>query len=208
MQTRFDIERAVLESALPAGCRHVAHVLCIRIDAKSNMILSIYQPSISDLTRDTGLSRRSITRHLNRLEADGWIIRKRPTRHDALTKHKRTHYVIHIPPEARDTETPARDIVPEARDTEPKARVTVTRRSSGSSRSSGLVLSAIIEAIALRDSVTVGEEWAERVREQIIGARGIGKPEAYVRRVIMAAPPGTYCPQSTPPRFTKDGGFT
>ena len=207
MPTRFDIERAVLASDLPSISRHLIHVLCIRIDAETNTILAAYQPSLSDLARDIRRDRRTVMRYLNVAEQGGWIIRTRPTPDQARRLHRRTAYRIRIPdgyPQARDGMPPglgtsshrARDGMPPGLGAgSPEARGTAPRRSS---RSSGSSIDAIIKAICEKTGVTVTPEWAERVREQILGARDIAHPEAYLRRAIDAAPPETYIPHDTP----------
>jgi hypothetical protein len=77
-----------------------------------------------------------------------------------------------------------------------------------SSLSSGADLDVITKAIHERSGITITPEWAERVREQIIGARDIRRPEAYLRRVILGAPANTYVPADQPPRFSREKGFT
>jgi hypothetical protein len=213
--TRFEIERAVLLSDLAPGCRHLAHVLCIRIDAAAGVILPAYQPSLSDLARDSGRDRRTIMRYLNVLEREGWVKRRRPPAALARKEHRRTHYAIGIP-QARDSMPPelgalspaARDSMPPELGTLPsEARDTVPHRSSGHHISSDADLLAIIEAIKERDGATVDRDWAQRVFDQITGARDIRRPGAYARRVIAGAPPGTYRPQASPPKYTREKGF-
>ena len=213
----------MLQSDLPPSCRHLMHVLCIRIDAKASVILSRHQPSLTDLARDTGRNRRTIIRHLAVLDRRGWIIRARPKIADARTKHARTHYTLLIP--ARDTTSP-RGLITASSELaavgplpggskpsglvtqEPEARGTTPRRSSGSSQSSGPEIEAVIEAIREKAGITVSAEWAARVAEQVLGARdNIRDPARYARRVILAAPPSTYVPTPTPPKFSKEKGF-
>jgi len=57
----------------------------------------------------------------------------------------------------------------------------------------------IIKAIWEKAAVTVTADWAARVREQILGARDIRNPGAYLRRTITTAPRDTYVPAPTPP---------
>jgi hypothetical protein len=209
--TRFDVERAVLASSLPAICRHLVHVLCVKVDAQAGIILSIYQPSLRDLARETGWSRRTIIRKLAVLEKQGWIIRDRPPPELARREHRRTRYTILIPnPQARDSTAPglapgspvARDGTPPGLvPAEPEARDSTAPGSSVSSRSSEPELVVIIETIQKRDGVTVDQAWARRVLEQITGGREIRHPAGYVRRVILAAPPGTYSPTPQPPAY-------
>lgn len=218
MATRFEIERAVLVSDLPAGCRHLCHVLCIRIDAQAGAILAAYQPSLNDLARDTGRDRRTIMRYLVVLERRGWVLRKRPAPELARRQHLKTQYTIRIPdfPQARDNAPPglgtARQGASDTRPPElgtgsPQARGTVPHRSSESSMSSGADLETIIKTICEKTGTTVTAEWAARVREQILGARDIRRSQTYLRKVIMGAPPDTYLPTPAPPKFTKDQGF-
>lgn len=209
MATRFDIERAVLASRLPPICRHLVHVLCVKIDAQTGTILSIYQPSLTDLARETGWSRRTVIRKLALLEKQGWIIRDRPPRELARAKHLRTRYTLLIPgPQPSDSMLPGLGPggpLPGARPPsglvppQPEARATAAPRSSGSSSSSEL--DDVIAAIAERDSVTVDYDWARRVLEQITGARQIKHPGRYARRVILGAAPGTYSPTPQPPQW-------
>lgn len=206
----------MLTSDLRPGCRHLVHVLCVRIDAKAGVILPAYAPSLTDLARDTGRNRRTIMRYLNTLERSGWVTRTRPPVNLARQQKRRTAYRIQIPPDypqARDSTSQTRPGasggMPQRLGAGPKeARGGMPHRSSGSSTSSGAEIEAIIKAIYERAGITVTPEWAGRVLEQILGARdNIRRPEQYLRRVITAAPPGTYVPTQTPPRFTRDKGF-
>jgi hypothetical protein len=209
--TRFDIERAVLASDLPPGCRHLCHVLCVRIDAQAGRILAAYQPSLTELARDTGRDRRTIMRYLTFLERRGWVTRARPKAELARRLHQRTQYAMRIPdyPQARDTMPPglgterreASDAMPPGLGTgSPEAGGTMPHRSSGSSGSSDADLEVIIKTIWGKAGITVTHEWAERVREQILGARDIRNSAAYLKRAIETAPKETYTPTATPPR--------
>ena len=211
MATRFDIERAVLASDLPPGCRHLCHVLCVRIDAQAGRILAAYQPSLTELARDTGRDRRTIMRYLTFLERRGWVIRARPRAELARRLHQRTQYAMRIPdyPQARDTTppelgTPRREasgsMPPGLGTGSPEAGGTMPHKSSGSSGSSGADLDVIIKTIWGKAGITVTHEWAERVREQILGARDIRNSAAYLRRAIETAPKETYVPTAIPPR--------
>lgn len=211
MATRFDIERAVLASDLVPGCRHLMHVLCVRVDAQANAILAAYQPSLTELARDTGRDRRTIMRYLTVLERRGWVIRARPAAELARRLHHRTQYAMRIPdyPQARDGTppglgTPRREAggstPPGLGTPSPEAGGTAPRRSSGSSGSSGADLDVIIKTICEKTGVTVSEAWAARVRDQILGARDIRNPGAYLRRAIESAPADTYIPVTVPSR--------
>lgn len=176
------------------------------------MILTAYQPSLTELARDTGRDRRSIMRYLAVLERRGWVVRARPPAELARRLHQRTQYAMQIPdsPQARDTSPSglgtgrprASGTMPPGLGTaSPQARGTAPHRSSVSSGSSAAEVDAVIKAIWEKTGQTVTAEWAERVRAQVLGARdNVRHPEAYLRRVIGDAPPDTYLPHDLPPR--------
>lgn len=221
MTSRFDVERAVLRSGLPPGWRHLMHVLCTKVDQDAGVILPDFQPSLTRLARDTGMHRRTVMRHLKGLEGLGWVTRRRPALQAQRAQHARTSYALHIgtgSPQASDTVPPGLGAAgalglgaggaPELGASRPKARDTTPRNSSMSSRSTEDEIESIIKAIRDRSGASVDREWAQRVRDQVLGARdNIRDPAAYCRRVIMGAPPETYRPTPTPPRFTKARGF-
>jgi DNA-binding transcriptional ArsR family regulator len=201
-----------MRSDLPAGCRHVCHVLCVYIDAKAGVILPMFTPSLTQLARDTGLSRRTIMRHLAVAERKGWVIRKRPPPAKARKEHARTRYTIRIP-DLGTAGLLASDIKsPELGTQDPEARDTMTHDSSRSSWSSDAeVIETIIDAIRQVSGTTVSADWAERVADQVLGARDTTiarNPAAFARSAILKAPPTVYKPTPQPPRFTATGGFT
>lgn len=217
--SRFDVERALLRSELPPGCRHLVHVLCTYVDAEAGVILSKFQPSITQLARDTGRNRRTIIRYLAVLERWEWITRKRPTKADQRKKHARTQYTVRIgkSPQAGDitspglvTESPGASdgMSPELVTPRPEARGAMPHQSSRSSRSSTAEIEAVIEAIKGSTGKTVDERWAARVADQILGARDrVRDPAAVIHATIRRAPRDTYLPTPAPPRFTKARGF-
>lgn len=138
MTSRFDIERALLVSALAPPSRHIMHVICTKMTHGIDMILPQYQPSITDLERATGYGRRTVTRHLNYLERDGWLLRHRPSVEDARIKHKRTSYTPLIPegyPQPGAKAKARAKATPDLGSQRPEPRATVTRNSSLSSTS-------------------------------------------------------------------------
>jgi hypothetical protein len=205
---------------MPAGWRHLCHVLCTYVDLDAGVILPRFQPSLTQLARDSGLHRRTIMRHLNHLEAHGWVTRKRPNPDDARKKQARTQYAIFIgrnpqprdiPPSDLETGDPgARDGVPSDLGTgSPVSGGGEPHQSSTSSRSSrDEEIDVVIDAIRARAGVTVTRQWAGRVAEQILGARDrVRDPAAVLRAQIGRAPRDTYAPTPAPPRFTKAKGF-
>jgi hypothetical protein len=131
--TRWDIEHAVRDSALPADARHVLLDLLTRTQDGGTAIPAEYTPSLTGLARSTGRSRRTVMRALNVLESGGWLSRHRdPER--ARKEGKPTSYRPKLPARARaalgasDGETLGLGTdVPQARDRgRDRARATVT----------------------------------------------------------------------------------
>lgn len=104
MPGRLEYERAIRRSDLPPPSRHLALTIATWADMDTGIIPDQFQPSLSTLAEATGLNRATVQRHLDRLEADGWIVRNRPDLKKAQIEHARTHYLLALPPEARCTE--------------------------------------------------------------------------------------------------------
>lgn len=215
MLTRFDFERAFVGSALSGGAKQVLHVLAMRLDKDVFHIPAPFQPSLNDLARDMTCNRRTVMRRLNRAETAGWVIRKRPSKHDARTKHARTSYFLRLPPDhqqARDntagqlgTQSPQpKDMKPsDLGAATPEARGTAPRKSSESSSSSDL--DVIITGIEKRTGKAIGRAWAVRVRDELLAkASGpVRNTQAYLRRSIESEPdPGRWLPTAQPPPFS------
>lgn len=98
MSTRWDVERALVESDLPAPARLILMMLLRRCDADTAVIPERHSPSLTDLARDTGLDRSTVRRHLDPLEVGGWVVRDRPTTAAARSAGERTQYRLVIPP--------------------------------------------------------------------------------------------------------------
>jgi DNA-binding transcriptional ArsR family regulator len=101
---RLEYERAIRRSDLPPPSRHIALTIATWSDMDTGRIPERYQPSLSTLAEATGLNRATVQRHLDRLEADGWIVRDRPEAKKARMEHARTRYSLALPPGARRTE--------------------------------------------------------------------------------------------------------
>ncbi len=91
--TRFDAERELETSGLPQTARDIAFALCRRMDAGTTMIQPQHSPSLTQLARAVGVSRRTIMRHMHTLEAAGWIARTRPP----VGTHETTAYTVSLP---------------------------------------------------------------------------------------------------------------
>jgi hypothetical protein len=123
---RWELERAVLASDLPAPSRHLMLTLATWADMSTATIPTKFTPSLTVLTNTTGLDRATVRRHLNRLERDGWVVRRRPAPEKARAEHARTTYRLTIPDKqaARGTE-------PLARGTEPPELGAESRKARG-----------------------------------------------------------------------------
>ena len=101
MTTRWDVERALRDSGLPAAARHVALELLTRTGAGTAEVPAEHSPSLTTLARETGMSRRAVMRALNVLESGGWITRLRDLKR-AVTEKQPTRYRLHAPARAGD----------------------------------------------------------------------------------------------------------
>jgi hypothetical protein len=84
---------AIRASKLPPNARHIAHALASVADNGSGRV----QVSLTWLQHATGLSRSSVAKYLNVLEAEGWLLRNRAAPWAAIKLHERTEYVTVIP---------------------------------------------------------------------------------------------------------------
>lgn len=97
MPSRFEYERAIRASDLPSLARLTALTLATWADAKTGVIPDRMMPSLTTLEAATGMSRGAVRKHLDRLEEDGWVERKRPSVAAARSKKARTRYRLLIP---------------------------------------------------------------------------------------------------------------
>lgn len=200
--TRYDVERAVERSGLPAIGRHIILVLCQRMVQGSTVIMPAHSPSLTTLARGTGWNRTTIARHLNVLEQLGWVIRQRPTPYAARARHARTSYTVLIPDDPRASGTPTRPLVARgdmASGTRTRELVAHDRGASGavphkqtSTDKTDLTdqeIDLVIAKLAERTGVTVSREHAAIVRKTIQSRPGAKtNPHAYLIRVLVADP--------------------
>lgn len=97
MATKWEINRAVRASSLPAPSRLIMLTLSDIAEAGTAEIPERRTPSLSVLASETGLSRRSVASHLTLLEQGGWITRTRPDVAAARARGERTCYRLTIP---------------------------------------------------------------------------------------------------------------
>lgn len=100
MTTRWDVERALRGSDLPAAARHVALALLSRTEAGTAGVPAEHSPSLARLARDTGYSRREVAYCLSALESRGWVTRLRDLER-AHAEKRPTRYRLHVPASAR-----------------------------------------------------------------------------------------------------------
>lgn len=89
--------RAIRRSSLTAPERHTLLTLTSLVDPRTGLIPDRFQPSLTDLTRHTGLGRSTIVRALNATEEGGWIKRTVPTKKAAQKNKEKTSYLLVIP---------------------------------------------------------------------------------------------------------------
>jgi hypothetical protein len=95
--TKFEVTKAIRASDLPAPARLVMFVLADVAETGTAEIPEQFTPSLRVLGLETGLGESTVKRHLKELEADGWVIRHRPTVEGARYRSERTRYRLSIP---------------------------------------------------------------------------------------------------------------
>jgi hypothetical protein len=94
---RWDHERAVTASNLPAPSRLLLLVLAIRADATTGIIPAEFSPSHAALAADTGLSKRTVVDHLAAVEKAGWLRVKRAPVAQQRADHTPNQYRLALP---------------------------------------------------------------------------------------------------------------
>lgn len=97
MTTKWEINRAVRASDLPAPSRLIMFVLSDIADAGTAEIPERHTPSLTVLARETGLGRSTVAEHLAALEEGGWLDRLRPDVTAARLRGDRTCYRLLAP---------------------------------------------------------------------------------------------------------------
>lgn len=96
MVSRWDVEKAIFRSNLPAPARLIVLSLLALSDAESAVVPGKFSPSLSRLAEATGLNRATVARQLNALEELGWAKRSRPSIEAARASKERTAYALAI----------------------------------------------------------------------------------------------------------------
>lgn len=200
---RWEFERAVLASDLPAPARLVLLTLCVAANWPGGYVPAEFGPSLSGMADRTGLSRRAVAGHLNDIEhtseRDGWVVRSRPTKANARSKKERTQYQLSIPASARHALAPTRkkgtasapgalasaggalELVQEVHwASAPGAHNQVFSKPSSSSSSSPKPIARIAAAL------TEDEEEARRIYDRVISERKPKAPARYIDALIAS----------------------
>lgn len=94
---RYGAERAIKASDLPAPSRLLLFTLLTHVTNGTLTVPAKYAPTFSALGEESGLARGTLSKHLNQLEDDGWLVRNRPSKARAMHGHQRTGYEITPP---------------------------------------------------------------------------------------------------------------
>lgn len=100
MTTKWEVNRAVRASNLPAPSRLIMLTLSDIAVAGTAEIPPKHTPSLTVLARETGLGRSTVAEHLALLEEGGWIVRTRPDVAAARLRGERTCYRLAVPADA------------------------------------------------------------------------------------------------------------
>lgn len=207
--SKWDVARALKAADLPAPAKLIMWDLLDSADAVTAEIPEQFTPSLTELTRTTGLGRSTVARELNRLEHGGWVTRSRPDPVKARTEFARTGYRLAVPPSPtvgpglEPSPAPGPDLVPERDEPRPTAghipiphhpdpdqSPSDDRKRDGERE----LLEAIIDEVRQVTGTTIPLGWAPRVRDCILETTGgderedIHDPVAYARKAIRAEP--------------------
>lgn len=116
MASKWEVNRAVRGSNLPAPSRLIMLTLSDVADAETGEIPEKFTPSLTVLGVETGLGRSTVARFLKDLEKGGWVVRTRPSSIGALVRGERTQYRLSIP-----EPSPTTGLVPEGDQPSPTA---------------------------------------------------------------------------------------
>jgi DNA-binding transcriptional MocR family regulator len=116
MPTKWEVQAAVLNSELSSTGRLLMHTLLTRANAETAVIAAEHSPSLSELARESGMDKRTVTRTMPTLEVEGWVRRKVPTLKESR-KGARTRYALLVGLGAHNPHPGAGD--PQAGGTEP-----------------------------------------------------------------------------------------
>jgi len=97
MTSRWEFERAVFASELPAPSRLILLTLAAHTDAATCVVPAKFTPSLSTLAERTGLTRKTVMVHLDLLDTAGWVDRLKPDPAAQRSQRARTQYRLTVP---------------------------------------------------------------------------------------------------------------
>jgi hypothetical protein len=100
--------RALMESDLPPMAALLGHVLA----ATANSTTGVVEVSLTQLARRSHMARSSVMKHLNMLQARGFVVRRRPSNWAAIQRHEVTTYTCTIPAGYSTGARPSHDLAP------------------------------------------------------------------------------------------------
>jgi hypothetical protein len=219
LTTRYDVERAIEQSGLPVAARDIVFALCRRMQVGSTLIQPQHSPSLSQLARATGWSRRTIQRYLRLLEEAEFIDRRRPPPHLARTAYMTTHYVIRgvagLGPRGPSLESGGPGLETgrtgslESGGPGLETGRTANQISSDldSDRETDPEIAIVVHEIFKRTGRIISAQFAAKTRDLILARPGIRNRGAYLRRVLATDPdPGRFLPAELPGDYCKRCG--
>lgn len=209
MTTRWDVEDAAKAAEMAAPSLLLLLLLATFCDSKTAMVPAKYSPSLTELVRMSGLARSTVAVHLNHLERGGWLVRRRPTRKDAQTKHARTRYALTVPKLVRPSNGSSPGSEPGLVRPSAKASPGAVHRDKPQPESSRAhartdedeVLQMIIETVREATGKTIDREFAERNARRIREASDRPVRSLAYYQTVIRNDPSAYIPTPEPPRF-------
>lgn len=226
MTTRFDVERAVLASELPSSERLLMLVLLTHASGDPVTIPANYTPSLTALSRESGMDRSTVQRRLRGLETVGWVIRQSPPVAESR-KGARTRYRLAVPVGAHDTYpvgAPGTQLGAQgtqggctchlgvgAQNRKPRCVVHPNHPYPMSSdlipRAGSEEVAAVVKALRDRTGKTIDEDHAALVARQILGAASeirVSKRVYLLGAIRKDDNPARFLPTPGPPRYQRE----
>jgi hypothetical protein len=176
--TRWDHERAVTASSLPAPSRHLLHVLAIRADADTGIIPAEYSPSHTQLAQDTGLSRRTVIDHLAAVERAGWLGVKRAPVAKQRAEHAPNQYRLALPKHAAKLVQQPHPAAPKASAAPaPGGSAGAAQASATAAHNQTKELTTNYQAAAAASRTSAGAHTRDRLAQ--LDATAVRRPDAY-----------------------------
>ncbi len=185
---RFEYERRVRDSDLPAQARHLWLTLATWCTATSGVIPMKNKVSLTVLTKATGMSRSTIAKYLDVLEEGGWLVRRRPTVNAARVDHERTQYRLTVPrasaPDGPASPPHGPELVRHTDGASPSGVLKESSTSRTIKPDDHDLARSIAEKVSRRIGNPVTTGTALRWMRDIVGDREVRDPVAYVVAIV------------------------